>query len=121
VTLIHLSKCQWCGAVFKAAGGPGRPQIFCRRSHRQRAYESRALAARHGLGPDDALISRQLIRELQDGLYVLESAMEDVDSDLAESSDAHGLRAALWHLYGAAAGLRAMRIEPKAVGPGPAS
>ena len=50
---------------------------------------------------------------------MLQSAMEDVDNDLAEAGDAQGLRAALWHLYGAAAGLRMVRIEPKAVGPGP--
>jgi hypothetical protein len=42
--------------------------------------------------------------------------MEDVDSDLAEADDPGGLRSALWHLYGAAANLRGVRIEPKAVG-----
>ncbi|HSL27119.1 MAG TPA: hypothetical protein VLA54_12645 [Acidimicrobiia bacterium] len=119
MTLRHLRRCAWCGAGFKAGGGPGRPASFCRRSHRQRAYEARTLAARHGLGPDDALMSRRLLTELQDGLYLLQSAMEDVDNDLAEAGDAQGLRAALWHLYGAAAGLRMVRIEPKAVGPGP--
>ena len=91
--------------------------MYCRRSHRQRAFEARHLAATHGLGGDDVLMSRTTLTELRDALYRLEAAMEDVDTDLAEADDPGGLRAALWHLYGAAANLRGVRIEPKAVGP----
>ena len=93
--------------------------MYCRRSHRQRAFEARHLAASHGLGGDDVLMSRATLSELRDALYQLEAAMEDVDTDLAEADDPDGLRAALWHMYGAAANLRGVRIEPKAVGPGP--
>jgi hypothetical protein len=60
------------------------------------------------------LIAADTLQRLQDAIYLVESALEDVDSDLA--ADPEGHRAALWHLYGAAASLRALRIEPKAVG-----
>lgn len=119
VTLITMQRCLWCGGLFRVPAVPGRPQLYCRRSHRQRAYEARQLARRHGLGKDDVLMSRKTVADLQDALYVLESALEDVDSDLAEANDTDRHTAALWHLYGATAGLRAMRLEPKAVGAGP--
>ena len=90
--------------------------VYCRRSHRQRAYEARYLARRHGLAEDDVLMARQTIADLQDALYVLETALEDVDADLADSADASRHTAALWHLYRATSGLRALRLEPKAVG-----
>jgi hypothetical protein len=93
--------------------------VYCRRSHRQRAYEARHLASRHGLGDDDVLVSRQSLADLHDALYVLESALEDVDADLATGDDPERHRAALWHLYGATANLRKLRFEPKAVGAAP--
>lgn len=102
--------------MFLRASGPGRPGRYCRRSHRQRAYESRALARDRQLAADEVLISARTLAELKDALYVLESALEDVDRDLADSADPHRHREALWHLYGAAASLRALRVEPKATG-----
>jgi hypothetical protein len=109
-------RCAWCGVSFPVPTGPGRPPRFCRRSHRQRAYEARTLAARHGLGPDDVLVTRAVFDELRDLLYRIESALQDVDGDLAEGSDSDGYRQALWHLYRTAASVRAVSFEPKAVG-----
>ena len=63
------------------------------------------------------LMSRTNLVELRDALYQLEAAMEDVDTDLTEADDPGRHRSALWHLYGAAANLRGVRLEPKAVGP----
>ena len=102
--------------MFLRTAGPGRPSRYCRRSHRQRAYESRALAKDRRLDEDEVLISSRILAELQDALYVLETALEDVDTDLADSADPDRHREALWHLYGAAASLRALRVEPKATG-----
>jgi hypothetical protein len=90
--------------------------VYCRRSHRQRAYEARHLARRHGLSEDEVLMARKTIADLQDALYVLETALEDVDADLADSGDTTRHTTALWHLYRATSGLRALRLEPKAVG-----
>lgn len=111
-----MVRCAWCGAGFRPTPGPGRPRWYCQRSHRQRAYEARQLATAHQLGPDDVLMSASLLGEIQDAVYVLEAALEDIDRDLADVDDPGGHREALWHLYGAAAALRALRIEPKAAG-----
>lgn len=62
-------------------------------------------------------MSRANLVELRDAIYQLEAAMEDVDTDLTETDDPGRHRSALWHLYGAAANLRGVRLEPKAVGP----
>lgn len=117
MTLSIIRRCLWCGGAFRAPEGPGRPQTYCRRSHRQRAYEARHLAVSQGLGTDDVLMSRANLVELRDALYQLEAAMEDVDNDLTEADNPGRHRSALWHLYGAAANLRGVRVEPKAVGP----
>ncbi|MDX1448954.1 MAG: hypothetical protein R3246_07785 [Acidimicrobiia bacterium] len=109
-------RCAWCGASFPVPGGPGRPPRFCRRSHRQRAYEARRLAEAHGLGPDDVLISRGAFDELRDLLYRIEAALQDVDTDLAGGADSDEYRQALWHLYRTAAAVRTVSFEPSAIG-----
>ncbi|MFP5332228.1 MAG: hypothetical protein ACLGHX_07725 [Acidimicrobiia bacterium] len=109
-------RCAWCGTSFPIPAGPGRPPRFCRRSHRQRAYEARRLAEAHGLGPDDVLIGRRSFEELRDLLYRIETALQDVDSDLAGGADASEYREALWHLYRTAAAVRTVAFEPTAIG-----
>ncbi len=74
------------------------------------------LAALHSLGPDDVLVTRAAFDELRDLLYRIEAALQDVDGDLAEGADSDGYRQALWHLYRTAASVRAVSLEPKAVG-----
>ena len=98
------------------ASGPGRPPRFCRRSHRQRAYEARNLAEAHALGDDDVLVSRTSFEQLRDLLYRLEAALQDVDNDLANAADGDAFRDALWHLYRTAAAVRAVSFEPRAIG-----
>lgn len=109
-------RCAWCGTSFQLEGGPGRPPRFCRRSHRQRAYEARRLAGAHGLGSDDILLSRSAFEELRDVLYRIEAALQDVDGDLAGGADTAEYRQALWHLYRTAASVRTISFEPRAVG-----
>lgn len=94
--------------------GPGRPRRFCRPSHRQRAYEARRLATLHHLGPDDVLLARTTFDRVRDLLFRIEAALQDVDGDLASGADPDEYRAALWHLYQAAAGVREAALEPRA-------
>jgi hypothetical protein len=49
---------------------------------------------------------------VRDRLYRLESAIEDVESDLAESTRSQSYRQAFEHLYEAAKDLTGMVIEP---------
>ena len=93
--------------------GPGRPPRYCRRSHRQRAYEARRIAGERGLGPDEVLISRRTWLSLRDALYRIEAASEDVAMDLlgGRPTKAEYVEA-LAHLSAAVRELQDVAVEP---------
>jgi len=77
---------------------------------------ARKLAAAHGLGADELIISRRDLEELQGHLYGLQAALEDVDGDL-EQARREGAQVDYrdvydW-LYAAAQPLRSIWIEPR--------
>lgn len=74
------------------------------------------VAARHGLGPRDALVDRTTLSRLNDRLYVLEAACDDVRRDLGDSPGIDDYRAAVVHLLEAALPLRSAYVEPRAIG-----
>ena len=85
--------------------GRGRPREYCRRSCRQRHYEAGRRSAEIGLGEAELVIARAELDALNDRLYELEAAVEDVDRDLAAAGprpDARTLRDALDWLLTAA-------------------
>lgn len=61
------------------------------------------------------LISRTSFEHIRDLIYRIESALQDVDADLAAGAEPEEYRRALWHLYEAAAEARSLAFEPKAV------
>ncbi len=77
---------------------------------------ARKLATAHGLGPDDLIVSRRDLEELQGLLYGLQSALEDVEGDLDQAKQA-GLepdyRDAYDWLHTSAQPLRSIWIEPR--------
>jgi hypothetical protein len=87
--------CKWCGRPFPSSSGAGRPREFCRRSCRQRAYEARRRADELGLGEHELVIARDELESLRDRLYVLGCALEDVERDVDERSEAAEVREAL--------------------------
>jgi len=74
---------------------------------------ARKLADSHGLGDDDLIVSRSALDELQSRLYCLQAAIEDVDRDLATSSEADDLAGALAWLLENARPVAALWIEPR--------
>ena len=85
--------------------GRGRPRDYCRRSCRQRFYEAGRRAAEVGLSEAELIVARTELDALNDRLYELEAAVEDVDRDLAAAGpkpDARTLREALEWLLTAA-------------------
>ncbi len=74
------------------------------------------MAEAHRLGPDDVLLSRHGFLAIRDLLFHIEAALQDVDQDLAAGADPEEYRKALWHLYEAAGGVRAVSFEPRAIG-----
>jgi hypothetical protein len=82
--------------------GPGRPREYCRRSCRQRDYEARRRAAERGLDEGEIIVARSRLAALQDRLWVLACAIEDVDRDLVEATTAEDYERALaWLLESA--------------------
>lgn len=113
VTKMPLeSRCGWCHRIVNQSDGPGRPRQFCGRSHRQRAYEARRRAESLGIPPGQVIVEESSLRVLHDRLYQLESAVDDVAADLAESSTATAYRLAFEHLMAAAQSLVGTLIEP---------
>jgi hypothetical protein len=96
----------------------GRPRRYCRAGCRQQAHLARKFAAAHGLADDEVIVDRARFEELQDLVYCLQAAIEDVDGDLAGSPTAREVRTAVDWLLDNARPLASLRIEPKA-GPQP--
>jgi hypothetical protein len=77
---------------------------------------ARKLAAAHGLGDDDLIISRRDLEDLQGHLYALQAALEDVEGDLdharSRDEDPDYQEAYQW-LLAAARPLSSVWVEPK--------
>lgn len=66
-----------------------------------------------GLDEGLAVVSARDLSLINDALYVIESALDDVERDLRRDPDDHA--AAFTHLYAAATGVRRAVLEPKAL------
>jgi hypothetical protein len=58
--------------------------MYCGQACRQRAYEQRSATTRTGLSGDVVLVTRAELDGLQDRLYQLRCALEDVQTLLGE-------------------------------------
>ena len=110
-------RCAWCGRRFEP-NRVGRPRRYCRQSCRQAAHLARRFAAAHGLGDDDVVVSRSALEDLQDRLYCLQAALEDVERDLARSAEPADVAEALDWLVENARPVAERWIEPRMVEPG---
>lgn len=116
MTKLEAAGCVWCGDPVPVRNGPGRPARYCRRSHRQRAYEARREAERRGIGPDEVLLSRHGWERLRDALYRLEAAAQDVALDVGSGRPTRADYAeALGHLTAAVRDLQELSVEPTAI------
>jgi hypothetical protein len=70
--------CGWCGRRLPESANIGRRRRYCGQSCRQRAYERRAAVQRSGLPEDSVIMSDTEIATLQDRLFQLRCAAEDV-------------------------------------------
>jgi hypothetical protein len=104
-----LARCAWCGRGFRPTEAKGRMPRYCRRSCRQRAYESRQRAGEVGLNESELIVTRSELEHLYDQLWVLECAIDDVQRDLADSATLKDHRAAMAWLLDAAKPLVALR------------
>ncbi len=68
-----------------------------------------------GLGEGVVVVDRASFDRHRDRLYVLETAVRDVERDLRESRRPEDYQAAFRHLYAAALDLAGESLEPEAI------
>ncbi len=83
--MTQSQRCHWCGGELPDAR-LGRPRRYCGQACRQRAYEHRQLTTRVGLDPDAVVVSARDLQDLQDRLFQLRCAVEDVQTAIAEDA-----------------------------------
>ena len=88
-------RCGWCRRVLPQQGSVGRPRMYCGQACRQRAYEQRSATTKAGLPGDVVLVSRAELDGLQDRLYQLRCALEDVETLLREKTTKKELQQSL--------------------------
>lgn len=116
MTKTSKLRCAWCGGRFAVTKGPGRPPKYCRRSHRQRAYESRRIADERGLSADEVLLTLDSWTRVRDALYVAEAAARDAENDLDDDPTATELISIIRTLVRAIDDAASIHAEPKAIG-----
>lgn len=106
------TRCGWCGRPVGDQPKVGRKRRYCRAACRQQAYLARRLAAAHQLGDDEVIVRRDDLVELQDAVYALASALEDVAGDAAEARTMADLRRALDWLVAQAEPVARLWVAP---------
>jgi hypothetical protein len=84
--------CAWCGRPLPDDGKVGRPRRYCAQPCRQRAYERRTAVQRGGLPEDAVILSATELADLQDRLFQLRCAAEDVRTALDDGATHTELR-----------------------------
>ncbi|MFE0024372.1 hypothetical protein [Amycolatopsis sp. NPDC059021] len=101
--------CGWCGRRLPAGGNVGRRRRYCGQSCRQRAYERRTALQRSGLPEDAVVLSDTEIATLQDRLFQLRCAAEDIVTAADDGAEPTELRKLADELARAARDLEQLR------------
>lgn len=84
--------CGWCGRRLPEGATRGRRRRYCGQSCRQRAYERRAAVQRSGLPEDAVVLSDTEIADLQDKIFQLRCAAEDIVTAADDGAEIDELR-----------------------------
>ena len=109
-------RCGWCRRVLPQQGSVGRPRQYCGQACRQRAYEQRSATAKAGLSGDVVLVTRAELDGLQDRLYQLRCAIEDVQTLLGERHTKAELERSLQDLVRSTGRLDRLWVSERAAG-----
>ncbi|WP_424186469.1 hypothetical protein ACOBQX_01285 [Actinokineospora sp. G85] len=101
--------CGWCGLEIGGDARGGRPRRYCAQSCRQRAYERRAAVQRGGLPEDAVVLSAGELADLQDRLFQLRCAAEDIVTAMGDGASPDELRVLAERVGSAAEGLERLR------------
>jgi hypothetical protein len=113
---VPARHCGWCGGRLPDGdngagrmGKVGRPRRYCTQSCRQRAYERRAAVQRGGLPEDAVVLSAAELADLQDRLFQLRCAAEDVVTAAEDGAGVDELKSLAAHVIETAHGLERLR------------
>jgi hypothetical protein len=109
-------RCGWCRSLLPEQESVGRPRLYCGQACRQRAYEQRSATAKAGLSDDVVLVTRAELDGLQDRLYQLRCAIEDVQTLLREKPTKAELERSLADLVRSTGRLDRLWLNGKAAG-----
>jgi hypothetical protein len=101
--------CAWCGRRLPDDGKVGRPRRYCAQPCRQRAYERRTAVQRGGLPEDAVILSAIELSDLQDRLFQLRCAAEDISTALDDGATITELRKLATELQHTARDLERLR------------
>jgi hypothetical protein len=101
--------CAWCGRRLPEEGRVGRPRRYCAQPCRQRAYERRMAVQRGGLPEDAVVLSATELADLQDRLFQLRCAAEDVATAVDDGATGVELKTLAAELVHAAHTLERLR------------
>ncbi len=101
--------CAWCGQRLPAGASLGRRRMYCAPSCRQRAYERRSAIERGGLPEDAVVLSSDELARLQDRLFQLRCAAEDIATAVADGADDHEIGRLAQDLLVHSSGLERLR------------
>lgn len=109
--------CGWCGVRLPDSGKTGgrsgaktgRPRRYCGQSCRQRAYERRSAVQRGGLPEDAVVLSAAELADLQDRLFQLRCAAEDLVTATDDGAAPHELKNLAGQVVRTAHGLERLR------------
>lgn len=83
--------CGWCGRPLPEDTSTGRRRRYCGQSCRQRAYEQRVGVQRFGLASDAVILTGAEFSDLQDRLFRLRCAAEDLAGAARDDEDTAAL------------------------------
>ncbi|MGH3450835.1 MAG: hypothetical protein ACRDQW_08900 [Haloechinothrix sp.] len=106
---VRSRHCGWCGVRLADMGAVGRRRRYCGQSCRQRAYERRMAIQRSGLPEDAVVLSESEIIALQDRLFQLRCAAEDVVTAAEDGARPAELRQLASEIARTAKGLEQLR------------
>lgn len=101
--------CGWCGRRLPDTDRVGRPRRYCGQACRQRAYERRTAAQRTGIPEDAVVLSAAEVGDLQDRLFQMRCAAEDVQTAAADGAEPGELADMVSALVETAKGLERLR------------
>ncbi|MBB3050976.1 hypothetical protein FHS23_001999 [Prauserella isguenensis] len=101
--------CGWCGRAVEQPAAAGRRRRYCGRSCRQRAYERRTAVQRTGLPDDAVVLSGDEVAALQDRLFQLRCAAEDVATAAVDGAGSDELQKLAGEVSRIASDIEALR------------